>query len=240
MLIEAGTVDRAPEGRSGRSVESVSGSHRHDVAFGGKNSMAHVGNSAGDQAGQVRAVGRTPGAPGPSGTLTTTGLATIAFPIGAKCLGSIALRQPGLATQRRQCSLVYIVRGKEGKQAQKFSSKIFWEKTLSPTLIKGSGAKTRKNWTRCINEIPKLRHTNSKGITLSRPRRVRGVSHTMSGTTGTRRRPPAAGRASRLAQPGSRSSRTRLRPTRSGRGTLAFYVSECHFVPPLAPPFPPM
>jgi hypothetical protein len=57
----------------------------------------------------------------------------------------------------------------------------------------------------------------------------------MSGTTGTRRRPPAAGRASRLAHPGTHSSRTRYRPTRSERGPFAFYDSECHFVPRFAP-----
>jgi hypothetical protein len=53
----------------------------------------------------------------------------------------------------------------------------------------------------------------------------------MSGKTGTRRRPPAAGRESRPAQPGGRSSRTRCRPTRWGRGRSQYRTASatlCH------------
>jgi hypothetical protein len=37
----------------------------------------------------------------------------------------------------------------------KFLKKNFLEKFLNPITVKGSGAKTDKSWTRCINETPK-------------------------------------------------------------------------------------
>ena len=57
----------------------------------------------------------------------------------------------------------------------------------------------------------------------------------MSGDTGTRRRPPAAGRKTRPDQLGRRSSRTRFRPTRSGMGRFVIDVRMCPFVPRPAP-----
>jgi hypothetical protein len=50
----------------------------------------------------------------------------------------------------------------------------------------------------------------------------------MSEDPGIRRQPPADGRKTRPDQPGSRSSRTRFRPTRSGKRPFAIDDEVCH------------
>ncbi len=108
-----------------------------------------------------------------------------------------------------------------------------------PLLLR---VRTRKLVTahRCINEIPKLRHTNRRGLirglARSVPRRVRVVITPMSGDPGTRHLRPSAGHRSRPDRPGKRRSRTHFRPMRSGMGTFPICYIVCHFVPRSAPP----
>ena len=109
---------------------------------------------------------------------------------------------------------------------------IFLEKIWISHSCRGFGAKNRHVGHRCINEIPKLRHPNSRGPqNESVPRCVPGVIKLCQRISA-----PSRSACRRADRTDPASGRPELIPANKiGDGTFPIYHKVCHFVSRSAP-----